>query len=406
MTPGSSGAGANRPPSILSEPSLLVLLALSTMTVMAGAVIAPVLPDLIEPLRSSQATIGFVATTHSLFIAVGSPLMGVLSDRVGRRRVLVPSCVLYAVAGSAGGLVSSLPAMLLTRALLGIGIAGVAGVVIASVGDMFDGSHRAEAMGYQAAARTLGGLLFPLIGGLLGLASWRYPFFVYATGIPFAYLAWALLKDLPQPSQEKPVGPYLQALGKLIATPRLAALCAANAAFYALLYGMIIYMPLLLKSRGQGSSAIFGIMVAVQSAAGAGAAARAGRVMDRWRWAPVVAGCFALAGAMLALVPLLPGPLSVTAAMAVFGPSMALAVPIMTTWVTELTPAELRGGALSVFTTTTYLGQFMAPVAFGWVVAAGSLPAVFAVAAVLALVAAWGFWSRRDWLEEGLERPF
>ncbi len=402
MSPGAAAADTENPRLRLKDPSLMVLLALSTMTVMAGAVIAPILPDLLEPLRTDKALIGFVATTHSLLIALGSPLMGVLSDRVGRLRVLVPSCVLYAVAGCAGGLVGSLPAMLVTRALLGIGIAGVAGVVIASVGDLYDGSQRADAMGYQAAARTLGGLLFPLVGGLLGLASWRYPFFVYAAGIPFAYVAWKTLGELPQPAQAAPVGAYLQTLGRLVTTPRIAALCAANAALYGLLYGMIIYMPLLLKSRGQGSSAVFGLMVAIQAAAGSVAAARAGRVMARWRWAPVVALCFAVDGLALGVVPLLPGPVSITFAMALFGPALALAVPILTTWVTELTPPELRGGSLAVFTTTTYLGQFLAPVGFGWVVAAGSLEAVFVVGAVVGLAAGGALWARGGWMEETL----
>jgi MFS family permease len=395
----------DRPRALLKDQNFLILLALSTMTVMAGAVIAPILPDLLEPLKTDGAWIGFVATTHSLLIALGSPLMGVLSDRLGRLRVLVPSCILYAVAGSVGGLVSSLGAMLVTRALLGIGIAGVAGVVIASVGDLYDGSRRAEAMGYQAAARTLGGLFFPLIGGLLGLLSWRYPFFVYATGIPFAFIAWKSLKDLPQPDQAAPVGPYLQALARLVATPRLAVLCGANAAFFALLYGMIIYMPLLLKGRGQGSSAVFGLMVAIQAAFGAVAAARAGWIMARWRWASVVALCFVIDGVMLALVPLMPGPVSVTLTMMLFGPAIAVAVPILTTWVTELTPPELRGGSLSVFTTTTYLGQFLAPVGFGWIVKAGSLPMVFVVGGAVALAAGGGLWARGVWLEETLEQP-
>lgn len=400
MTPRTTRNPSDPPRAILKDPSMLVLLALSTMTVMAGAVIAPVLPDLLEPLKTDGAHIGFVATTHSLLIAIGSPLMGVLSDRVGRLRVLVPSCLLYAVAGSAGGLVGTLGAMLVTRALLGIGIAGVAGVVIASVGDLYEGSRLAEAMGYQAAARTLGGLLFPLMGGLLGLLSWRYPFFIYIAGVPFALLAWRALKDLPQPAQAAPVGLYLHALAKLVATPRIAVLCAANALFYALLYGMIIYMPLLLKARGQGSSAVFGLMVAIQAACGAVAAARAGRIMTRWRWAPVVALCFAVDGVTLGLVPLMPGPVSVTFVMALFGPAIALAVPILTTWVTELTPPELRGGALSVFTTTTYLGQFLAPVGFGWVVSAGSLKAVFALGAVAGLAAAFCFRAKGTWLEE------
>ena len=72
-----------------SKAALWIILASATLTVMAGAVIAPVLNLMGEGLGVSQSSARILITTHSIFVALFSPLFGVLIDRVGPKKPLI-----------------------------------------------------------------------------------------------------------------------------------------------------------------------------------------------------------------------------------------------------------------------------------------------------------------------------
>ena len=72
-----------------------IILVSSTLTVMGGSVIAPVLNLMREGLGADPASAGIIITTHGIFIAICSPLVGILIDRVGVKRPFVAGLVLY-----------------------------------------------------------------------------------------------------------------------------------------------------------------------------------------------------------------------------------------------------------------------------------------------------------------------
>ncbi|WIV57933.1 MFS transporter [Amycolatopsis nalaikhensis] len=81
---------------------LLVLLAASTLGVMGGAVIVPVLELIRGDLGVSGTLAGFILTAHGLAIAVSSPVFGRAIDRWGIRRPMIGGLVVYALGGGAG----------------------------------------------------------------------------------------------------------------------------------------------------------------------------------------------------------------------------------------------------------------------------------------------------------------
>ena len=80
---------------IFNRFTLWVILASSTLTIMTGAVIAPVLNLIREGLGVDPASVGLIITTHGLFIAIFSPLFGNLIDRIGTKKPFMFSLILY-----------------------------------------------------------------------------------------------------------------------------------------------------------------------------------------------------------------------------------------------------------------------------------------------------------------------
>lgn len=142
-------------------------------------------------------------TMPAPFIAFCAPSAGALVDRVGPGEVLGRSIVLYVLGGASGGLASSLPTILVDRAVLGVGVARLMTATTALIGALFDENRRAAVLGYQAAAMAVAAFFFgrikrfvspavalavmfaPLDGGLAlaGLAE-RFPTIALAiTGV-------------------------------------------------------------------------------------------------------------------------------------------------------------------------------------------------------------------------------
>ncbi|MEO2005614.1 MAG: MFS transporter, partial [Candidatus Poribacteria bacterium] len=100
------------PTSRYDRPALRVtLLVVSSLTVMAGATIMPALPAMREhfsDVRGAEMWVSLVLTMPALFIVLWAPVAGVIVDRYGRKRLLVASVVLYAVAGGSGCVADSL----------------------------------------------------------------------------------------------------------------------------------------------------------------------------------------------------------------------------------------------------------------------------------------------------------
>lgn len=158
------------------------LLAVSSLTVMAGATISPSLPAIQAHFADVPAVAvlaRLVLTLPALFIALGAPLAGVLVDRWGRKPLLVVCVLLYAVAGVSGVYLDALTPILIGRALLGLAVAGIMTASVTLVADYFEGDQRTSFLGLQAGFMAFGGFIFLTAGGFLAGISWRGPFFIY-----------------------------------------------------------------------------------------------------------------------------------------------------------------------------------------------------------------------------------
>ncbi len=156
----------------------LVIIFLIIFTNLLGfGIIIPLLPYYVESMGAGVVTVGLLASVYSLFQLVSSPILGVLSDKYGRRPILVFSILGTAISFFMMGLAQTISVLFLARILDGLS-GGNISTAQAYIADITTKKNRAEGMGIIMAAFSLGLILGPAIGGLLSIHGYATPFFV------------------------------------------------------------------------------------------------------------------------------------------------------------------------------------------------------------------------------------
>ena len=142
-------------------------------------ILFPVLARYARDTGASPAVAGMLVASFSIAQVIFSPLTGLLSDRVGRKPVIILSLVGTAIGSLLTGLAGSLALLFVGRIIDGASGSSVA-VAQASVTDVAEPSERARLLGLLGAAFGVGFALGPAIGGIAALVSHRLPFFIAA----------------------------------------------------------------------------------------------------------------------------------------------------------------------------------------------------------------------------------
>jgi len=138
------------------------------------SMILPLLPGIAKGLGASDIMIGLFISSNAVAILIFGPIWGKLSDKFGRKSVLMISQVGTGIAFLVLASANSLEVFLLARVIDGI-FSGQAPIVSAYVSDITTPQMRASKMGKLMVGYTSGMIFGPLIGGVLGVLNWRYP---------------------------------------------------------------------------------------------------------------------------------------------------------------------------------------------------------------------------------------
>ncbi|MFN3912541.1 TCR/Tet family MFS transporter [Hyphomonas sp.] len=189
--------------------AFLFVIVTVAIDMMAFGLIIPVIPTLIQdltgvPPENATLWIGALAATYAVFNFFAGPILGALSDRFGRRPVLLGSIAMLGIDFIIMGLSGSIGVLFLGRALSGIGGATVS-TASAYIADTTEPKDRAKAFGKIGAAFGFGFVFGPVFGGLLGEIDPRAPFFVAAglAGLNFLY-GWLVLPESLAPENRRP----------------------------------------------------------------------------------------------------------------------------------------------------------------------------------------------------------
>ena len=376
--------------SMKSEKGILgVILASATLTVMAGALIAPVVRAMIDPLGAPIALIGLVITTHGLFAVIFSPVMGYLIDRVGRKPIYAFGLLIYGLGGGSGFFISSFLLMLVSRAFLGIGVAALVTSITTLIGDLYKaGPQRNRVMGWRSGANSFGGITYPLLGGFLGALSWNFPFAVYYVGIPLSVLSLYFIPETFTPQNQKEIKQQeaRSLLTLLKGQPILLFIYGLTLLAMMFLYVIVIQIPQLLPELGLSGTAFAGIFLSINGLAAGVISLNYGRIRTHLSYSIIILLFFIAWASSFMLLALVSNTLIVALALVLAGIGHGLLLPAIYLWVTEIAPPAVRGKAVSYTTSSAYLGQFLSPVIFGSVFVVLGFSTSFLITAIIAII--------------------
>lgn len=153
------------------DKSLLIIFLIVFIDLLGFGIILPLLPFIAEKYQANSFVIGTLTATYSFFQLIAAPILGRLSDRYGRKRLLVISQLGTLIGFLLLAFAKSLPLLFLSRIIDGI-TGGNISIAQAYISDITTKENRAKGMGLIGAAFGLGFIFGPIIGGLLAKISY------------------------------------------------------------------------------------------------------------------------------------------------------------------------------------------------------------------------------------------
>ncbi len=338
------------------------------MVVLGNSVMLPIIPTL-QRVFSSQPRVEILTLVSVvlpiLALALTGPIAGALGDRVGRRRVLNLSALVFAIFAIMPLVLDNLWLFIASRGVTGVALGCMMTSAIALTGDYFAGSTRQRWLGFQGAASAFTGVIAAAASGALAEIHWRLPFLMLAAGFPL-FLA---LVVFPGPSTTTPSEAMPEAVAAAPGDQRWATF--AIIFLLGVLASLVMFPPayaigIVLEQKALGSSMLAGLTLAVLAAGGVAGAM--GLNLLR-RFSPAVRQCIAFgvaAAGTLAIWVANGLPAMFIGAVAV-GVGQGMTMPNLSAWMLDRAPLQARGQVTGVFQMTYFLAQFASPLLAQWV---------------------------------------
>ncbi|WP_440945282.1 MFS transporter [Methanosarcina sp. T3] len=366
----------------------LLMLCTTTYFAMAGgSLLAPVLPDMVEPLKTTSHEVGLLISTYAISTAIFALVIGHFIDRVNRKEILVPCLVIYGLMGLVSYFTSDLQSLLILRFIQGIGVAGMMSLPMLVIADVYKDHKSLYSMNKISMALAIGSVSAPLIGGGLANLGWNYPFLFYVLSLPLAFVVMAFL---PETRIRRGNDDHKGILNGFKALKELRILYTVFLSFavFFILYSVLTYVPFMLKNVLGYTATEAGLILAFQGIAIMLMVPRVKTLARKHSTILIIATGFALDGLAIFSISFAYSIVTVLLLILLFGAGFGLAQTAIDAQIVRIAPSESKGGVLSIHNTMKYIGQSLSPMVLGMVLLHFDLDTVFMLSGSFGLLVA------------------
>lgn len=377
--------------SVVTSPTLLAMMLVAFVVMFGYEVPAPILSRIGEGVGVSDAQVGLVMTAFAVPGVLFVPVTGLLADLYGRKRVLVPSLLLFAASGLATVVVDDFTVLLGLRALQGLAFAGILPISVVVLGDTFEAAEGSAAQGFRTSAAGAAVTVVPPVAAFLAGYGWSVPFLLF--GLVFVVAA-VVIVVVPETGEalETDTG-VLETLHGYAAGVRVEFADRALGVFVVggfvrgfVRLSVLTFVPLFAVRTLDASLVEAGFVLSARGVARLVLPPFSGVVTGRFSRTGGLAGALAISAVSCALVPF--APTIVWAGVFVFGFTVgdSFISPLLKDAVANRAGPDHRAGVINSMYVFQNGGEAVAPVLFGVVLAAGGFVPVFLLGAAVIVV--------------------
>jgi len=356
---------------------------------------SPVLPLFATGLGSDAAFIGLIAAFSPLAGMLFSFPIGVLSDNLGRKKLLVASGAVFLTAPLLYLIVQSPVALIPIRFFHGFATAILGPVVSAIIAERFT-RNKGEMLGIYSSATLVGRTIAPLAGGAIigffaaypGLFEYHAVYLAaFAASIPVFALVLFYKEERHKAKKAAAFQSFKKSFVSFFSNRSLRATALVDMATYFTFGSFETYMPLLMVSEGF-SAYYIGLVFSIQVISIALTKPLFGKWSDRTDRRIQIAIGLLMLGGSVAMIPVFPGLMEFIALSMLAGLGMSLSTVATSAFVADIAKKEELGASMGALSSIMDVGQSFGPVVTGAVIASFSYTAGFMSSLVVSIAVA------------------
>lgn len=374
----------------------LALATVPVVLVLGNSMLVPILPTMQREMGISQFQSSLVISLFSVAAAIIIPIAGYLSDRFGRKAVIIPALIIYGGGGilaGFGAIWDSYAVLIAARAIQGIGAAGTSPIAMALVGDLYKDGKESQALGLIEAANGSGKVVSPILGSLLALLVWYAAFFAFPAFCALSLIAMIfLIKEPKREAKPKPIKEYVKSIRKVFATNgkwMIASFFSGSLALF-ILFGVLFFLSDILEKPPYSIDGVWkGCVLAIPLFGMVTTSYITGSVISKngvlIRWLMNIGLALMVVSLALAIwfnrnIYVFIGLLTLSSI------GTGLLLPCLNTMITGAVNKSERGMITSLYSSLRFLGVAFGPPLFGWLMGI-SHQTVFITVSSLSLIA-------------------
>jgi MFS family permease len=337
----------------------------------------PVLPLFTQAIGANDAVIGLVAAVSPLAGILFSFPVGVLSDHIGRRRLLITSGIVFLSAPLLYLLIFDPLWLIPVRFFHGTATAILGPVISAVIAERFP-ENKGAMLGQYSSATLTGRTIAPLAGGIILSTFMAYPglvpyHMVYVAAalaaVPVLILTLMFHETGSSPQSLLPFSQFRKSFIAFFSNARLRATALVDMATYFSFGAFETFLPLFLLSNRIDAYQI-GIIFAVQVLIIAGTKPFFGKLADRFDKRTQITAGLIILGASVAIIPFITGFSVILLVSAIFGLGMSLSTVATSAYVADVARKEQIGASMGALSSTMDIGHAAGPLITGIIVMA------------------------------------